>query len=277
MKLHIYIDVVFFINFCMNFVILLFTKNLCKLSSSKKRLLLSSGVISLIYCIVLVYIKYGKVNKLILTILLMSISIFISFKVKSILEFIKVFLSMYIISVIVGGVSFSIYYLIEKNSYLRAVKNIILYKFPIKVLFISVIFTYVALKGILLIFNKYFITGKFYLVEILVGKDSIVAKAILDTGNNLREPTTLKPVILIEENKILKYILDKKIKLEYKIPFKSVGEDNGEILAFQSDKVKIISKSEGNLDIDNQIIGVYKGNFTSDDNYNMLLNPYIFI
>ena len=128
----------------------------------------------------------------------------------------------------------------------------------------------------------------FCLVKIHINGKFINVKAIIDTGNFLKEPITKTPVIVVEKQALLGIVPDcildniekiingedidlgeyiSKIRL---IPFSSIGKENGILLGIKSDKV-LLETEENNIIIDNIIIGIYNGILSKDGRYRALV------
>ena len=119
-----------------------------------------------------------------------------------------------------------------------------------------------------------------------------IVKAMLDTGNMLKDPITRKPVAIIdieiaekllpekliknmhkilggefstEDEKINKYISKLKI-----VPFSSLGKEHGLIIAFKPDIVKIEYEEEI-IEINNILIGISEKKLFKNFEYNGLI------
>ena len=178
----IYIELVFIVNFLLDFIILY---------GNNKRLLLASIIGSL--STIIIFLKITNIILIILKILLSLILIIVSFGKSNIL--INTFY-FYLISIIVGG---TIYLFdLNKNLYFNYLILIIL----------SPIIIY------LLINDK-------YLVEITISKKKYKLEGFIDTGNRLSSPIKKEPVILVNLkincNKVI-YIPYKALNTEGIIP-----------------------------------------------------------
>lgn len=125
-------------------------------------------------------------------------------------------------------------------------------------------------------------------IEITFNEKTINAKAIIDTGNFLKEPLTGKPVVIVEKQvleecisaEILRNVQDivnGKIKVsdDYVsrirlIPFSALGTENGLILGIKPDNfvIKYQGKSMQNKNV---IIGIYEKNLSRNNKYNALV------
>ena len=116
-------------------------------------------------------------------------------------------------------------------------------------------------------------------------------RAMIDTGNLLKDPITNSPVIIIEKNK-LSNILPKEIlensekiingKYEFSdenlkyaskfrvLPFSSLGKQNGMLLGFKVDKIEAEINDEEIIRED-AIVGIYDKKLSSRNQYEGLI------
>ena len=153
----------------------------------------------------------------------------------------------------------------------------------------------VAYFTIILAFKIIKISKKDLICEIVVtlNNKEIKTKALIDTGNLLKEPITNLPVIVMEHT-LLYDILPKEIlnnveeilggdfskipeniKEEYSaklkvIPFSSLGKQNGMLLGIKAEKL-VINLKEEKRKIDKAVIGIYNKSLTKNDEYRSLL------
>lgn len=232
----IYIELVFIVNFLLDFIILYGTKKLLKLNKSNKRLLLASIIGSL--STIIVFLKITNIILIILKILLSLILITVSFGKNNI--FINTFY-FYLISIIVGG---TIYLFdLNKSLYFNYLILIIL----------SPIIIYLLIKEL----NKHRLNiNDKYLVEITISKNKYKLEGFIDTGNRLSSPIKKEPVILVN----LKINYNKVIY----IPYKALNTE-GIIPCIKPDKIMINNKQ-----IKNYLVGLATDKFTID-NVNCIL------
>ena len=125
-------------------------------------------------------------------------------------------------------------------------------------------------------------------IKININNKCVYIKAIIDTGNFLKEPITKTPVIVVEKQTLLEIvpscILDNLNKIingenielgEYiskirLIPFTSLGKENGILLGIKADKV-LVEIEEKNIILDNVIIGIYNGILSKTNKYHALI------
>ena len=130
-------------------------------------------------------------------------------------------------------------------------------------------------------------------IEILINQKKIKTKAMIDTGNMLKEPITNVPVIVVEH--ILLYscmpkeilnnlkeimggdfknipcdIQEKYITKLKLIPFSSLGKQNGMLIGIRPEYVKVITDEQEKIN-KNVIIGIYEKSLTKKGEYQALI------
>lgn len=125
-------------------------------------------------------------------------------------------------------------------------------------------------------------------LKIIINKKSKYIKAIIDTGNFLREPISKLPVVVVEkralEKVIPEYVLDNLDKIidgqevdlqDYMakvrlIPFSSLGKENGMLLGIKADAI-LVETDEKSIVLSNAIIGIYNGILNKMGKYQALI------
>ncbi len=288
MQLEIYVDILFLINFIMVYFIFFIVNKLLKDKISLKRILFSSFFATLLYILTIIFIPYNKLLSIVIISFIFILSILIGFKPKTIKDFTKIFLLVNIIAFCIGGGSIAIFYYTNFNYFL----TITMENFQVKFLVIAIISTYIIIKIFLSWYKKIFIQKQsFYNITLHKNNINVTLNALLDTGNNLKEPITKKPVI-IAEFIALKPILPEKLKeIFYEkqednlnkllelghnadirlIPFKSVGKKNGLLIGTKIDMIEI--HTENKIILKDVIVAISNFNLCNDNFYNALLNP----
>lgn len=217
----IYLDLVFFINFFFDLILLSTVKIVLKRRINNYKILLGSLVGGL--SIFFLFIPLNTITLFILKIIISILMIIITFGKK---YFLKNILYLYFISIILGGF---LYYLNLEFSY----KNIGLVFFHngfsinfILLIILSPIILYLYIKQdkTLKIINNYY-----YHVKIYYKKKVLEYEGYLDTGNKLYDPYFHKPIILLYDQKLT-------IKNPIYIPYKTL-DNTGILKCFKADKI----------------------------------------
>ncbi|ADL07722.1 sigma-E processing peptidase SpoIIGA [Thermosediminibacter oceani] len=294
----IYFDVVFIINFLMNFTILWLVKLILKLDAANLRI--AAGALLGNLFLLEVFFPSGALLQTIPGKIIVSIMMaLIAFYPLSFSEFIKALGFFYFVSFMVGGGAFAIFYLINsEGAFTPLVNNI---SVPWWILLVSSLFLFVFFKFLWPFIYR--ILSKETLVvpvTIMFGQDQLKIKALIDTGNDLRDPITNYPVIIVEFSAIKELFpqeirsfmvrepeegleeIIKAVSSSYWaarlriIPFSSIGKSTGLMVGFKPDKV-IVNFDNKVYEVRNTVLGIYHKVLSPQGTYRALLNPELLI
>lgn len=238
----VYLDIIFIINFFIDFLLLFGTGTILKRIISLKRILLGSiiGALSLI----LLFLNMNTLELFMFKIIISTLMILITYGKKN---FKKNVMYFYMLSTILGGslYMFDITFT-YKNTGLIFVKNSY---------FLNFILILVATPIIITLYIKEHKNTKLtlahkYIIEIYINETKYSLEAILDTGNNLKDPYKHRPIILIDitlKNHHKKYIY---------VPYKALNTE-GTIKCIKPDKIIIDNK-----EFQNCLIGLSTDKFS---------------
>lgn len=232
----IYIDVLFFINLVSDFLIL----SLCDNSFSKKSVIkriCASSIGSLYACLFVLNFNeviYSLAGKLVVS----MIMCIVSFYPATPQIFFKKYLSFIIISILFSGVFFT------ANSFIIFNYSDVMWIFCICSSFIICKFAFYKTKSELY--------SKDFKIKIKYKDNSVSFTGMVDTGNALTDPVTLKPVLVIDEsilkklfsksatnNNLCEFVDSKDFRV---IPYKTIS-DFGVTFGFVPDKLIINGKN----------------------------------
>ena len=279
----VYIDIILLENLCMNYIILFATAYIMKIKISHIRIIASSSI-GAVYSIMLYMQILPIYSSIFMKIILSVVMVYISYAPKSVKIAIKQLIIFYLISFAFGGCAFALLYFVKPQDIF--IKNgVYIGTYPLKIALlggiVGFIITYIAFK---IIKNKATKEEMIYKLKIKINDKTVEVNALLDTGNKLKDPITLVPVIVIEKQKLYNFLpeeilenidkiiggdsnklIEENIKYMSKfrvIPYNSIGKQNGLMLGFKADEVKIIIDEEERT-IKNTIIGIFNQSFNS--------------
>lgn len=275
-----YVEYVFAENFLIDFILLFITGKLIKRIIVYKRLIAAS-IIGALYVILTAYIGKDFMTYFIVKLSVSVLMIMVAFDTKGILANIRVILCFYMTSLIMVGIITALYYL----TYDRLTVNAIVLS-----LFLGYAGLHFFFKEIKARIDK---SNYMRTMTISMGNASSTLKAFIDTGNELTDPMTGKPVIVVNIES-LRNILDKKLYSGI-LKFYSNKESNYETLLSENNNynLKIIryntisSKGEmmvivtpDNIEIKGKatsiqsvdaVIGIYPKKISQKEDYDALL------
>lgn len=283
----IYLDIVFFENIAMNYLILLATAIIAKVKINSIRLLLASSLGG-IYSIATYIIQISNFESLILKILISILIVQISFKPIKISYLFREVVLFYLVSFTFGGAAFMLLYFINPKNII-ADNGILIGTYPLKTTLIGAILGLATISAVSKIIKDR-MSRKAMLCELEIFFNGKVEKikTLIDTGNLLKDPITSEDVIIVEKdslrnlvsNDILENIenivsgkwLDSKAVYDYKfkiIPFSSLGNNNGILIGFKPDYIRLIDENETTKS--NVIVGIYNGKLSKTNLYTSLI------
>lgn len=288
----IYLDVIFLENMVINYIILYATGVVLKERIKQSRLIMGS-TIGAIYSIIYYLFKLKIYSGLLIKIILSIVIIYVSFNSNNLKDLLKKILLFYLASFVFGGAVIAIIYMVNSQN-ITIQNGVLVGNYTIKTILIGIVVAYftiiIAFK---LIKTKILKKDLICDISIMINNKEIKTKALIDTGNFLKDPITQIPVIVIEHtllydvlpkeilnniekilggdfSKISNEIKDKYFSKLKVIPFSSLGKSNGMLLGIIGENLNIYFKDE-NEKIDKVIVGIYNKSLTKKGEYRSLL------
>ena len=288
----IYIDVVFIENLIMNYIILFATSIIIKVKVKHIRLILASSL-GAIYSIIAYMSILEMYSSVILKIILSVIIVYIAYNPQNVKNMWKYLVIFYMTSFVFGGAAFALIYIVKPQDILMK-NGLFLGTYPLKTIILGTIVAFVVIvTSFKLVKSKISKKDMFCTIKININKVEIETKAMIDTGNLLKEPFSNTPVIVVEHTLLYdcmpKEILNnlenilggdfenisEEVKNKYisklkVIPFSSLGKQNGMLIGIKPEEVTVINDENENK-INNVIIGIYNKSLTKRGEYRALI------
>lgn len=285
----LYIDLILIENIIMNYIIILATGMICKLNIKYFKVFLGS-FIGAVYAILVYIIDLNIYTNPIIKMVVSICMIYISFNSINIKNLLKQLLILYLTSFCFGGASYYLLHNINPDL-IKSVNGILQGTYPIKVAILGGILGFFIINiSFKIIKSKLTKKDIIYDVEIFYKENSSNIKVILDTGNLLMEPITKTPVLIVESLKLRNIIpenilnniqdiihncsfenIEEDIKSRCSIiPFSSIGKNNGIIIGFRPDYIKIYTENEEEIR-QKVIVGIYNNNISKNGLYSGLI------
>ncbi len=225
----IYLDLVLFINFSFDLILLLTVALTLKRNIKIIRLIIGSLIGSL--SVLLLFIKINSIELFVFKIFISIIMILITFGYKNLKYTIKNLSYLYISSIILGGF---LYLLNIEFSYKK--EGIVFYHNGLSInfillLIISPLILYLYIKQNKELKNNY---SYYHKIDIYYKDRILNLNSYLDTGNKLKDPYLNLPIIIINKNIIKEKDIDNYIL----VPINTIN-NNSLIKCIKPDKVNI--------------------------------------
>ncbi|MEG2412500.1 MAG: sigma-E processing peptidase SpoIIGA [Clostridium sp.] len=259
----VYLDILLVENFFVNLFLLTLTMQTIKKKVTAKKLILGASIGS-IYVISIIWPQLHVFTATPFKILVALIMVGITFDKKDIMTILKGTGIFILYSVVLAGMTF--YLAIQENSTLSP--NAMIYNFSCKGLVLSLMIIYlVSHRLVIYVKERKVLVSYVYNTEIYIADEKILVKAFLDTGNELTEPATNLPVMIVENEFFSGLNLENYII--YNIPYSGVGGCGGKLIGIKPDSVKI--DIQGNMKEESLILAFCDIKLSKNNDYNGLL------
>lgn len=228
-EMKVYVDLVLFLNFTFDFLLLLSVSVILRRMVSINRILIGAFIGSL--SILLLFIEINSIELFFLKIIISILMIIVSFGFKSFKYFLKNIGYFYMASIVLGGF---LYFLNIQFSYKQ--EGLVFFHEGLSINFVfliifSPIIIYVYVRQGLRLKNNY---SKYHKVKIYVGDKSFECTGYVDTGNKVVDPYGRRRVIFMNKN----LNLDSDFLL---VPYQTIDKE-GFIKCFKVNRLEIDNK-----------------------------------
>ena len=271
-----YVEYVFAENLIIDFILLYITGKLIKRIIIFKRLIIAS-MIGALYVILAFYIGREFMTCFIVKFSISVLMIMVAFDSKGILTNIRVIICFYITSLIMAGIITALYYLTYD-------------KLTVNAIIMSMFTGYVALHFFFKEIKDRIAKHNYKrTVNISIGCKTKTFRGYIDTGNELTDPITGKPVMVVNidcirdiidkdifcrimdfyENKCYENLINEGNEVNLRvIKYNTISGSGESMVCIVPDEIEIINNNS-NIFID-AIIGIYPKRISKDD-YDALL------
>lgn len=294
----VYLDEVMAGNLVMNFAILWLTARFSRCPAPPWRLL-TAATLGAAYVLGLFVLPIPALAGLPAKIVLSVAMLILAFGILPWRLFGSVLVLFYLCSFCLGGFVFGLSFLLEGNPRELGLVSTLPQHFFLPAVFLSLIAALAVGRMGQVFLRRRQLKGLFHVaVAITLYGRRLRLKALLDTGNQLADPLSRAPVIIVEIEAIRKIlpesinnllfrdgegepdyasvltsIQDTRLATRFRlIPFSSLGRAHGLLLGFRPDEVEIFFGRE-KLRVRDVVVAIYRRRLAPDEGYRALLNP----
>ncbi|WP_058307900.1 sigma-E processing peptidase SpoIIGA [Gracilibacillus massiliensis] len=291
----IYVEVIWLLNFMIDWMILLLTQSVTTRLSKWYKLILASFFGSLVVPITFLLPAF-PMDSWLIKITHSFIIIWIAFGFQNVAIYLKVLCTFYFMTFSIGGGLFAIHFLFisEQNFLLTNSLEVTHIHGIFVIIFFPIIFLFTKHrmdKHKMQQFHQEF----HYKVVIFWENKEVETTGYLDSGNHLVDPFTQTPVIIVDETILKNWFHDQELaqlkrsfqnilqgkeeelttSLFRLIPYQGVNGHQDFMMAFKPIYVRIHMK-ETHVTNKKVLVGIQFGNLVSDNSYHCLLHPKLF-
>ncbi len=257
----IYIDVLFIVNLYVDYFILLLVKDYLHIDVKTYRLVFGALIGAGFSLISLLNI--GVILNLLLSVIISGLICFVAFYKGNKLLIVKSCACFLFSSFLLSG---SVLLLSQFTGTIALVGITPYFQISLLQLFVFTVLSYLSTKVLHSIRGKYDDVINFKKLVVEVNNKTLEIFGKIDTGNNLKEPFSNLPVLVVEKTAILE--TDEEITENFRIiPYNSIG-GSGILKAFKPTKIYL---KENKQEL-NAYIALHDGKLSAGT-YNCLINP----
>ncbi len=260
MYYELYVDVLFLVNFMMDYLLLLLVKKMLKCTATRGNILLGAAIGSFLTCVVVILpIPYAILKFVMFHMIVNTFMIRAGLKIKNMREFAKAYIMLYVGGFLLGGVLQALQQYVRVGSLFFAIA---IGGYHI----VSKLWDFIASVQRI---NHYHCK-----VDLYLGENQCQITGIIDTGNGLRDPISNQPVSILDKAVARQFLGNVKMSQVRYIPYHSIGKKEGVLLALKIDQM-CIHREEAYW-VKEPLIGVSEEMVSAEGEYQMILNPNLF-
>ncbi|GAA0121528.1 MAG: sigma-E processing peptidase SpoIIGA [Clostridium argentinense] len=265
----IFLDEILFENFLVNLFILSITLQTIKKKTKFTKEIISAAFGSL-YVLVMVIPRLNFLHGRLFNVIMAFIMIIICLRKEGKLICIKGTVIFILYAMLLAGATY--YFSLNNNP--KLLFNNAMFKFNYKKIVLSGMILYLIINRVVVyVKDRKILHNYIYTIDIFVNNKKLTVKGFLDTGNELREPITDLPVIIVEKDVLKELELTNYAK--YSIGYSVVNGKDGKLEGFKPDSISIAF--EENVVLKDAIIAFCDNKLSKGNDYNALLPRGIII
>ena len=235
--MEVYIDIYLLENIIINLFLLLLTFRLLRVNYKKRNVYLAAllgGIYGLvIFCNVKIFSSIG------VKILVPAIMIYISMEKRNLKFIFKSLAIFFMLAFMLSGICFGTIQM--QNTYLIG-QEFVIKNNSAKFIIISLAVIFIVVTRVIdILKDRAIVKNLLYDIYITEGTRTVLVKGFLDTGNELREPVTNLPCIIIENTYFNQFEVtdDKKFIIKY-----DTINESGEVKGFKGKNIMIRNEDD---------------------------------
>lgn len=295
----VYLDVVFGINWFLDYLLLWATAKFAQLSTSAWRLALGAtagAVYALLPFSAAGHAALGAGGKLLFSLFM----VWLAYGGLSLRRFWQAVVYLYLVAFAMAGAMLGAIYFFDGRLDAYGLLNgllLFLSRIPSAWLLAAVAAAVVLARWGAPLLRRSFLSSFFQVpVVIRFGESRLAVRALVDTGNQLRDPLTGRPVIIVEYE-VLRPLLPVSLRQHIEsgeepdlsrlveelrgspwasrvhlVPFTSIGRSHGMLLCFRPDEVVVVT-TDRMVRVKDILVGIHRQKLSPQGSYRALLHP----
>jgi len=274
MNYTVYADILFLINWIMDYALLWLTAAVLELPKRNGRLLFAASVGAVWVCLITVWSCWPMLEWLMTFLGISSLMLWIAFRPDTIRKMARQMMVLYLVAICAGGGINLLYFHTPAGNYLRQlIRGEWSYGAAgTEVIIIGVLFAAVAAGAIVSLGRQKKRQNSLYTAELFFGKRQVTVKGFIDTGNRLKEPITGKIVHILGANAAKELTSGENKPLRFFVPYHAVGTEKGLLTTIRIDRMELTAKDQETIILMRPLLALYEGKLSSEEEYQLILH-----
>ncbi len=274
MQYTVYADVLFLVNWVMDYVLLWAVCVVMGLPRKKRRLGSAAALGAGWVCVIAIFSLPPMLEGILTWLGVSSLMVWIACRPRKFADLLNRLMVLYLVAFLAGGGLNLLYFHTSAGVYL---KQVILGTQKIDASGVGVIVggiaTILAVTKILNTMEKQKKRRKNrYTAELYFGERRIVVDGFIDTGNRLKEPITGKAVHILKKDAAESLMSGEDKPMSFLVPYHAVGTESGLLTAIRIDRMELVAEDESRTVMMRPLFGLYQGKLSSNDEYQLILH-----
>ncbi len=259
MYYELYVDVLFLVNFMMDYILLLIVRRMLKCSATYGRVCVGALLGAALTCLIVILPVPYVVKFLFSYLFINTLMLVTGLKIRKIKTLVKAVILLYIGTFLLGGILGYVRQYVRTGSFL----------------FAMAILGYYAILGIWnFISHIRRVEDTICQVELYYAGNVYEMRGLIDTGNHLCDPISGQPVSVLDGEKGTEILGDSIPEGLRYIPYHSIGKENGMMAIFQIERMCVHRQEECWLE--KPLLAISEEQISKTNEYQMILNPSLF-
>ncbi len=274
MQYTVYADVLFLVNWVMDYVLLWAVCAVMGLPRKRLRLGLAAALGAGWVCVIAIFSLPPMLESVLTWLGISSLMVWIASRPQKCSDLLNRLMVLYLVAFLAGGGLNLLYFHTSVGVYL---KQVILGSQKIDASGVGVIVggiaTVLVVTKVLNMMEKQKKRRKNrYSAELYFGERRVIVDGFVDTGNRLKEPITGKAVHILQADAAASLMSGEDKPMNFLVPYHAVGTESGLLTAIRIDRMELVAEDESRTVMMRPLFGLYQGKLSSNDEYQLILH-----
>lgn len=274
MQYTVYVDVLFLVNWVMDYVLLWAVCVVMGLPRKKPRLALAAALGAGWVCVIAIFSLPPMLECILTWLGISSLMVRIACHPGKFSDLLNRLCVLYLVAFLAGGGLNLLYFHTSAGAYLEQVilGTRKMDESGVMVIIGGIVAILAVTKILNTMENQKKRRKNRYTAELYFGEQRVIVDGFIDTGNRLKEPATGKVVHILQEDAAEPLTSGADKPMRFLVPYRAVGTEAGLLTAIRIDRMELVAEDESRMVIMRPLFALYQGKLSSNDEYQLILH-----